>query len=307
MTSATMTVSPAPVTQTSWKMMLCLLFSLVIHSALLVGIQMIERSKRAPETVPLVNVTLIPAPSAGGATTPNQEIEQPVSAPSMRSSPRPSTSRPLPTLMPPIFSQPQPIRNTSALEVAPPLPTQSDSRQPKKRQILKDTLAADALFAQHASKMVKRKTVIETSSSFSPSMPALAVSKIPKISALTPRTRSTYARSSTAHPTRSRRLTATLPSSRDTGTAKIGVRHSVRPVYPRLAKEEGWEGTVLIKALVRTSGKPENITIQKSSGHKILDNAAVDAIRQWRFSPAKDGNFSMEKYIHIPLKFHLHH
>ena len=74
-----------------------------------------------------------------------------------------------------------------------------------------------------------------------------------------------------------------------------------------MAKEEGWEGVVLLQVLVRTSGEPGKITIRKSSGHKIIDNAAVDAMRQWRFVPAMDGNFPVEKYVQVPLKFGLHH
>ena len=153
--------------------------------------------------------------------------------------------------------------------------------------------------------MAKRKTVIETNSSSASLVPALAVAKLPRVSALKPTTRSIHAGSSTTHPARERRLTATPPTSSGHGLAKIGIRHSVRPVYPRLAKEEGWEGIVLLKFLVRTNGTPDHISVQRSSGHTILDKAAMDAIRQWRFTPAMDGNFPVEKYLQVPLKFAL--
>jgi len=51
---------------------------------------------------------------------------------------------------------------------------------------------------------------------------------------------------------------------------------------------------------------PGKVTIQTSSGHAILDKAAMEAVQQWRFKPEKDGNIPINKYFDIPLKFVLH-
>ena len=134
----------------------------------------------------------------------------------------------------------------------------------------------------------------------------MAIAHLPAASPLPSSIKSIKTASRSPLAPRTRRLTASLPATESLGVEKIGIRHSVRPVYPRVAKEEGWEGIVLLRVLVHTSGRPGTITIQKSSGHKILDDAAIEAIRQWRFAPAKDGNFIIEKHVDVPLKFGLH-
>ena len=87
--------------------------------------------------------------------------------------------------------------------------------------------------------------------------------------------------------------------------SKVGIIRSIPPVYPRMARESGWEGTVVVRVLVRTSGIPGDVQVRKSSGHSILDEAAAEAVRKWRFKPEKDGNIPIQKYVDIPLKFDL--
>ncbi|GJL63561.1 MAG: hypothetical protein NPIRA04_22150 [Nitrospirales bacterium] len=134
----------------------------------------------------------------------------------------------------------------------------------------------------------------------------MTIAKLPTARPLPASVTSIETTSRTSLPSKTRRLTASLPAAEGLGMKKIAVRHSVRPVYPRVAKEEGWEGIVLLRVLVHSSGMPGKVTIQKSSGYKVLDEAAIDAIRQWRFAPAKDGNFAIEKHVDVPLKFGLH-
>jgi len=56
--------------------------------------------------------------------------------------------------------------------------------------------------------------------------------------------------------------------------------------YPRRARRRALEGTVELKILVTREGLVSRIKIAKSSGHKILDEAAKSAVARWRFSPA---------------------
>lgn len=74
---------------------------------------------------------------------------------------------------------------------------------------------------------------------------------------------------------------------------------------PRIAKKNEWEGTVRIRVVVQPSGFPETISIKKTSGHTVLDNAAIEAIRKTRFIPAKDGNIPVRSIVEIPIKFDL--
>lgn len=77
------------------------------------------------------------------------------------------------------------------------------------------------------------------------------------------------------------------------------------PEYPWLARRRGWEGTVVVGARVEQDGLPSSVEVQESSGYKILDDAAVAAIRQWRFKPAQSGRLTFRSTITIPVRFQL--
>ena len=59
------------------------------------------------------------------------------------------------------------------------------------------------------------------------------------------------------------------------------------PVYPPRCLRMGIEGTVRVRVLVGEDGRPQEVTIGKSSGESALDEAAMDAVRNWRFEPAR--------------------
>jgi protein TonB len=59
--------------------------------------------------------------------------------------------------------------------------------------------------------------------------------------------------------------------------------HRVNPVYPPQAVSAGIEGTVVLEALVGKDGHVEELRVLR--GHRLLEKAALDAVRQWRYSP----------------------
>lgn len=63
---------------------------------------------------------------------------------------------------------------------------------------------------------------------------------------------------------------------------------SVQPKYPSAARNQGIEGVVAVKMLVGSDGRVEEAFVAGSSGNGELDEAAVNAVYKWRFSPAKD-------------------
>lgn len=77
------------------------------------------------------------------------------------------------------------------------------------------------------------------------------------------------------------------------------------PVYPNFAREQGWEGLVLLRVLVGRDGMPLRLLVVRSSGYKILDESALRAVRQWRFQPARLANVSFHSWIRIPIRFSL--
>ena len=59
------------------------------------------------------------------------------------------------------------------------------------------------------------------------------------------------------------------------------------PRYPDLARQRGWQGTVLLLVQIDAQGVVTNVEVEESSGYQLLDAAAVNAVRQWRYKPAR--------------------
>jgi protein TonB len=85
----------------------------------------------------------------------------------------------------------------------------------------------------------------------------------------------------------------------------VGYLNNPAPEYPALAQDRGLQGRVILKVHVLATGKPDNIAIGKSSGHKILDDAAIKAVLAWTFDPAKRGQTPVEGWVSVPLNFKL--
>lgn len=75
------------------------------------------------------------------------------------------------------------------------------------------------------------------------------------------------------------------------------------PIYPVLARRMGWQGRVVLNVEVTASGWPGQIKLQQSSGHDVLDNTALQAVRGWRFEPARQGGQAVAKWFLIPIPF----
>ncbi len=73
------------------------------------------------------------------------------------------------------------------------------------------------------------------------------------------------------------------------------------PDYPRLAVKRSLEGQVKLRVNVSSEGLPENTTILESSGHDILDRAALEATKKWRFQK-KGYPYAVEKNIVFKLR-----
>ena len=83
------------------------------------------------------------------------------------------------------------------------------------------------------------------------------------------------------------------------------VLKSPAPVYPALARQRGWEGAVQIKVFIDRDGLPSGVSIERSSGHTILDNAALDAVKKWQFKAARKGMTTLSSWIIVPIQFDL--
>lgn len=88
---------------------------------------------------------------------------------------------------------------------------------------------------------------------------------------------------------------------------KFGVAYlnNPAPEYPRLSKRAGEQGKVFMKVLVSTEGLPASVEVSKSSNFERLDAAAVNAVKQWRFEPARKGGKAISAFVIVPLSFTL--
>ncbi len=88
---------------------------------------------------------------------------------------------------------------------------------------------------------------------------------------------------------------------------KFGVAYlnNPAPSYPRLSRRMGEEGRVLLKVLVSAEGAANSVTIEKSSGSERLDQSALEAVKRWRFVPARKGSQALSAYVIVPINFSL--
>lgn len=89
--------------------------------------------------------------------------------------------------------------------------------------------------------------------------------------------------------------------------AKEGANYlkNPRPAYPHLAKRENWQGTVFLRVRVAATGRAGDVTVQTSSGHDVLDEAALEAVKLWTFVPATQGGQPVMGWVTVPIEFHL--
>jgi protein TonB len=78
-----------------------------------------------------------------------------------------------------------------------------------------------------------------------------------------------------------------------------------KPLYPPAAHRAGERGTVMLRVLVLRDGLPSRVEIDKSSGSRLLDTAARDAVWGWRFVPARLGTDPIESWMQVPVTFRL--
>ena len=83
-------------------------------------------------------------------------------------------------------------------------------------------------------------------------------------------------------------------------------RENTPPVYPAIAKLRGYEGVVLVNAEILPDGRVGNTAISKSSGYTILDKSAIEAVKLWKFEPAKKAGKPFAIRVKLPIKFVLH-
>jgi protein TonB len=79
----------------------------------------------------------------------------------------------------------------------------------------------------------------------------------------------------------------------------------VKPPYPESARRRGIEGTVILKLRITEGGSVNEVQVERSAGHPDLDHTAMDAVRRWRFEPARRSGEPVAVWVLVPVEFKL--
>ncbi len=77
----------------------------------------------------------------------------------------------------------------------------------------------------------------------------------------------------------------------------------VRPAYPDIARKARVEGTVILESVLDTSGNVTQLRVIRSV--PLLDQAALDAVRQWKYTPTQYGGRPVSVLMTITIRFTL--
>jgi protein TonB len=144
----------------------------------------------------------------------------------------------------------------------------------------------------------KLPPIVQKSPEATPSEPVAEPTPAPQIA---PSTASSSASNTPAPPA----PPAPAPDTFTEANFKANYAHNPKPDYPAIAKSRGWQGKVFLRVQVSVDGSAENVVVDRSSGHDMLDESAIEAVKKWRFIPAKRGETPVASSVIVPIIFTL--
>ena len=80
----------------------------------------------------------------------------------------------------------------------------------------------------------------------------------------------------------------------------------VQDYYPEVSRRNGEEGRAIVKVCVNVAGKIDSVEIATTTGHPLLDEAALKVAKAFRFKPATSEGKPVASCPVLPVKFELH-
>ena len=275
-------------------------WSILLHVGAVALLSFLHFSHSVEKPKPLVRVTLIEPQ----APTPPKEAEPQAAPPMHQTQRRQQPVQPQQIMPPPRLRVP--AEPTLPAKVIPQRP-QRQSPQPLKRRVLQDERAGDVLRLKNFTKVARgnRPPTRARTGVHNPSMTIPALSTLAALEGVSTKVQPLASPSRVASAATKKTLRS-VPTSKGPSKTGVGLKRHIPPVYPGIAKKENWKGTVVLRVAVQPNGRPEvPITVQRSSGHQVLDDAAIAAVTRWTFHPAKDGNIPIRSIVEIPIEFAL--
>lgn len=81
--------------------------------------------------------------------------------------------------------------------------------------------------------------------------------------------------------------------------------YQVQPRYPATARRQGIQGSTMLRVFVASDGRVTDVAVERTAGHADLDEAAAEAVRRWRFEPARRGEEPVAMWVLLPVEFRL--
>ena len=96
------------------------------------------------------------------------------------------------------------------------------------------------------------------------------------------------------------------PPSAGPSPMQLAYRFAPAPTYPRRAQQQRLTGTVLLQVLVGIDGRPLEVKVAQTSGHRELDEAArAQVLKRWSFQPATRDGQTVQAIGMVPIEFAL--
>lgn len=80
-------------------------------------------------------------------------------------------------------------------------------------------------------------------------------------------------------------------------------RENPPPRYPAVARKRGYQGMVMLFVEVLADGTVGGLKIKETSGHAMLDRAAVKTVKKWKFKPAFREGIPLSMWVEVPIRF----
>ena len=100
-------------------------------------------------------------------------------------------------------------------------------------------------------------------------------------------------------------VAAAEPAASEPPRGDLAYLKNPAPSYPTFARKAREQGVVMLRVRVDAAGGVEGIEIHKSSGSQRLDDAALAAVKRWRFAPARMGDRPVSGVALVPIHFQL--
>lgn len=94
-------------------------------------------------------------------------------------------------------------------------------------------------------------------------------------------------------------------STAPSGVSAPSLIGQMNPAYPRRSRERGEEGDVELEFSVSADGHASEVKIISSSGYKLLDESAINAVTMGQFSPAKKDGVAQAAITRLRIRFRI--